>query len=65
MRCKGLFLFFFSINIISELYKEKDFRIRPAESIKFIHYYNIFNLLPLSRKKGPFGGILLTINLIL
>ena len=56
---------FFFINIISELHNEKDFRIRPKESIKFIYYRNIFNLLPLNGKKGPFGGILPAINLIL
>ena len=51
--------------MISELHGEEDFRIRPVESIEFIYYYNISSLLLLNGKKGPFGGILPTINLIL
>ena len=53
------------MNIISELYREEDFWIRFTESMEFIYCRNIFNLLPLSGKKGPFGGILPAINLIL
>ena len=33
--------------------------------MEFIYYRNIFNFLPLSGKKGPFGGILLAISSIL
>ena len=51
--------------MINKLHKEEDFWIRPIENMEFIYYRNIFNLLPLSGKKGPFGGILLVINLIL
>ena len=58
-------LIFFSINIIGELHGEEDFRIRPAESIKFIYYSNISSFSLLSGKKGPFGNILPAINLIL
>ena len=51
--------------MIGELYGEEDFWIRPVKSMEFIYYCNISNFLSLSGKKGPFGGILLTINLIL
>ena len=53
------------MNIIGKLYREEDFWIRPTENIKFIHYRNIFNFSLLNGKKGPFGGILPAINLIL
>ena len=61
---QGVILNFFFINIIGKLYKEENFRIRPVESMDFIYCCNIFSLLLLNGKKGPFGGILLMINLI-
>ena len=53
------------MNIINELHGEENFGKWPKVSIEFIFYCNISSFLPLNGKKGPFGDILLTINLIL